>query len=161
MLLVSLRGLLEFRPKRDRTGQEAGESFTGTTEDILALTMHPRVPFCTFTRMHTYNANRQPRQPCFPAEAPLPVKSRHSMLLLIPPFESAIHSNEREGERERERKRERIGGGGGSAKCRSWLRELRWWEHLRAELNKGHSLRRERKGRRKGCTLPELADLPF
>lgn len=32
---------------------------------------------------------------------------------------------------------------GGGEERRSWLRELRWREHLRAQLNKGHSLGRE------------------
>lgn len=72
--------------------------------------MHRLPPFCTFTRTRTCNTNRQPRQPGAQAEALLPVKSRRSVLLLIPLSEPAIHSDERE--RARERGRERIGGRG-------------------------------------------------
>lgn len=55
--------------------------------------MHQLPPF---SLTHTYNTSRQPRQPCAPAEAPLPVKSRRSVLLSIPLSESAIHWDERE-----------------------------------------------------------------
>lgn len=48
-----------------------------------------------YVHAHKQHASRQPRQSWAPAEAPLPVKSRCSVLLLIPRSKSAIHREER------------------------------------------------------------------
>ena len=93
--------------------------------------------FSTFTHIltNTQAENRKKRKAAS-TQALLPAQSRCSVLLLIPFSKSTIYSEERGNKKGR-------GAGRSTKEHGSWLKELRWREHLRAQLNKGHSLKRE------------------